>query len=436
MNTPRFTGNFPKVELEKSFFCQTSSFSSRAISPQRKVQFVANADGLSHSTPREPKRSNDLSSGKQQNDHGEATDSNKDPAPVKTKRHSLKSNLSPHQNESVTKRLDQLINAGSSTNRADASGMDTGLAVAMIAKVNTTTVELKDSAATVEASSVKAVSPEPRPMSRPSSVDASRVVSPPPVPPRHPVSPTTGLTSPSRPTKRSRNVRIGNKDVDYVNNIPIIDTGHAQDCNGHHKDITQRPESRRTGKHTDEGNRQDSNRNECHRGIVQRSDPRKSGYHTDEENRQDDEFHEHSVHRDTTDEEKGKNGEFHKHTQRPEPRRSVHTTDEEIGHDGEFNKHTQRPEARRSVHTADEEKGPDSNMTSHHTVSDRTDKNGNDTEEDNVCSRDMLLAVNKQILEVQTQHSEAKKQHAQQSIPPLQPQSPNNLSKVAPDSLA
>ncbi|XP_033736728.1 ras-associating and dilute domain-containing protein-like [Pecten maximus] len=318
-NTPRFTGNFPKVELQKSFFCQTSSSRSRTMSPTRKVQFVADTDSSTPSTPRGQKTSK------------ETSDTNKATAPVKPKRNLLKPNISSRQKDSPDKRLDMLINKtvsptttnGDVTDRSepDSAVMDTSASPILMNKGNI-------SAVSSETTEVKSEDP----YSTRSSVNACRVSSPPPVPPRQPVAGSTTKTAGKR-VQRSVSDRLGIPDIDQED---FMDRKHGSDISrrGYHTDDEEGKTSARSGYHTDGEQDQISVRN---------------GYHTDGEQDRI------SV-------------------------RSGYHTDGEVG----------------------------------------MDRNGNDQNED-FCSKDLMLSVNKQILE-------AHKQHSEQALPVVQPRSPTNIN--------
>ncbi|XP_069124217.1 ras-associating and dilute domain-containing protein-like [Argopecten irradians] len=327
-NTPRFTGNFPKVELQKSFFCQTSSSRSRTMSPTRKVQFVADTDSSTQSTPRGQKTPSDARSGPSPILSKEASDTNKAIAPVKPKRNLLKSNLSPRQKDSPDKRLDMLINKavsptstnGDVTDRSEPDSVDT---CASPIVMNTCTTPVVNGNTDIKSED---------PYSTNSSAKASRVSSPPPVPPRQPMAEGTNKPTGKR-VQRSVSDRMGRQNIDQESFIHK-ENGSDHRRRGHHTDDEDGKTSARSGYHTD--------------GEQDRVSVR-SGYHTDGE--QD----------------------------RNSARSGYHT-------DGEI----------------------------------VLDRNGNDPDE-NFCSKDMLISVNKQILE-------AHKQHAENALPIVQPRSPTNIS--------
>ncbi|XP_060076128.1 ras-associating and dilute domain-containing protein-like [Ylistrum balloti] len=321
-NTPRFTGNFPKVELQKSFFCQISSSRSRTMSPNRKVQFVADTDSSTQSTPRGQKSNNDIKSGRSSTGSKEVT---KTTAPVKPKRNLLKSNLK----DSPDKRLDMLINktvspsvtSGDVTDRSEPESvaMDTSISPVAMASSHVELAEKTDVKSEGTDSTLNA--------------NSSRISSPPPVPPRQPMNEETGTKPSRRRVQRSVSDRLETSDIDHGS---MIDNVHGSDLNRrrYHTEDEEDKSSLRGGYHTD--------------GEQDRTSVR-SGYHTDGE-------------QDRTSV------------------RSGYHTDGELG----------------------------------------LDRNGND-QEDNFCSKDVLLSVNKQILE-------AHKQHSEQVLPSVQPRSPTNIN--------
>ncbi|OWF53328.1 ras-associating and dilute domain-containing protein-like [Mizuhopecten yessoensis] len=393
-NTPRFTGNFPKVELQKSFFCQTSSSRSRTMSPHRKVQFVADTDSSTQSTPRGRKTPNGVVPGSSPNLLSKVTDKNKTTAPVKPKRNLLKSNLSPRQTDSPDKRLDMLINksgspvmaGGDVTDRSEPESVTMDTSTSPVGMHTDTIPVVSSKSMSIEEAAVKADNPE---YTR-NSANAIRVSAPPPVPPRQPMNEVSREKPTGRRVQRSVSDILGRPDM------------YQDSC----IDSEQRSDFDRMGNHTDDEQGKISARSGYHTDGEQNNSSARSGYHTDGE--QNKSFAKSRNHTDGEQTKSSARSEY-----RADGEQSKNSTRSGNHMDGEQDKSA----AKSGYHTKGEK---DRNSTSYHTDGELAlDRNGNDEEEE-FCSKDLMLSVNKQILE-------AHKQHSEQALPVALPRSPTNI---------